>query len=49
VVAQIEGQGDEEGASLSLDVQGVCSNFRHCFFTILDNILAVVESAGGEE
>jgi hypothetical protein len=42
-----EGQGDEEG--VSLDVQGIHSNLCHSFFTILDNVLTVGESAGGKE
>jgi hypothetical protein len=37
-----EGQGHEEGASL--DVQDICR-----FFTLLDSILTIGESAGGEE
>jgi hypothetical protein len=44
---QTEGQGDEGGASL--DLQGVCSDFHRGFFTILDNVVTVGESAGGEE
>jgi hypothetical protein len=30
-------------------MQGVCSDKRHCFITILDDVLTVGESAGGEE
>ncbi len=45
--ATTEGQGDEEGASL--DVRGSPSDFRRGFFTIIDNIFTVGESAGGEE
>jgi hypothetical protein len=47
VVAQTQGQGDEEGASL--DVQGVHSDFPCGFPHHLDNILTIGELAGGEE
>ncbi len=47
MVAPTEGHGNEERASL--DARSVHSNFRHGFFTILDNILTVGESAEGEE
>ncbi len=47
MVALAEGQGDEEGANL--DKRGVCSDFRRSFFTILDNVLTVGESARGVE
>jgi hypothetical protein len=47
VVAQTQGQGDEEGASL--DVQGVHSDFPRGFPHHLDNILTIGELAGGEE
>jgi hypothetical protein len=43
----IEGQEDEEGASL--DVRGIGEHFRSGFFTILDKVLTVGESAGGKE
>jgi hypothetical protein len=42
----IEGQEDE-GASL--DVRGIGAHFRCGFFTILDKVLTVGESAGGKE
>ncbi len=42
-----EGQEDEERANL--DLKGVCSDVRCVFLTILENILTVGESAGGEE
>jgi hypothetical protein len=44
VVAQIKGQEDEEGASLDIR-----NDFCHSFFTFLDKVLTVGESAGGEE
>jgi hypothetical protein len=47
MMAPTEGQGDEDGSSL--DVQSVRSDFRHGFFTHLDNVLTVGESAEGEE
>ncbi len=40
-------EGDEEGASL--DVRGIHSDFLHGFFTILNKVLTVGESVGGEE
>jgi hypothetical protein len=43
VVAPTEGQGHEEGASL--DMRGIHSYFRRCFFTILGIVLTVGESA----
>ncbi len=39
--------GDEEGASLG--TESVRCDFCRSFFTILDNILIIGESAGGEE
>jgi hypothetical protein len=47
MMAPTEGHGDEDGASL--DARSVRSNFRRGFFTILDNVLTVGESAEGEE
>ncbi len=47
VVAQPDGQGDEEGASQ--DLQGIRSDDRHGSLKISDNILAVILSAVGEE
>jgi hypothetical protein len=47
VVMPTEGQEDEERANL--DLKGVCSDVRCVFLTILENILTVGESAGGEE
>ncbi len=44
---QLKEKGDEEGACLG--VQSICSEFRRGFFTILDNVLIIGESAGGEE
>jgi hypothetical protein len=38
---------DEEEASQ--DMQGICNERPHHFMTILDNILNLGESAGGEE
>jgi hypothetical protein len=38
---------DEEEASQ--DMQGICNERPHHFMTILDNILNLDESAGGEE
>jgi hypothetical protein len=43
MVAPTEGHEDEERASL--DTRSVRSNFRRGFFTILDNVLNVGESA----
>ncbi len=47
MVAPTEGYGDEERASL--DTQSVLSDFRPDFFTILDDVLTVGESAEGKE
>jgi hypothetical protein len=47
VVAPTEGYGHEEGASLG--ARSVRGEFRRGFFTILDNILIIGESARGEE
>jgi hypothetical protein len=47
VFSPIEGQEDEEGASL--DVRGIGAHFCCGFFTILDKVLTVGESAGGTE
>jgi hypothetical protein len=47
MVAPTEGHGDEERASL--DAQSVHCDFRCGFFTILNNVLTVGESAEGEE
>jgi hypothetical protein len=47
VVAPTEGQGHEEGTSLG--ARSVHSDFRRSFFTILDNVLIIGESARGEE
>ncbi len=47
VVAPTEGQGHEEGANLG--TRSVRSYFRCGFFTILDNVLIIGESARGEE
>ncbi len=46
-MAPTEGYEDEERASL--DERSVRSDFRPGFFTILDNVLTVGESAEGEE
>ncbi len=46
MVAPTEDQGHEEGASL--DMRGVHSYFRRCFFAILGIILTVGESAEAE-
>jgi hypothetical protein len=46
-VAPTEGQGDEEGATLN--VRGIYNDFRRCFFTILDNVLTVGDSAGKKQ
>ncbi len=43
---QLKAKENEEGASLS--AQSVRSGFRRCFFTILDNVLIIGESAEGE-
>ncbi len=47
MVAPTEGQGHEEGANLG--ARSVRSDFRHGFFTILDNVLIIGESARGEQ
>jgi hypothetical protein len=47
MVAPTEGYGNEERASL--DMRSVHSDFCRGFFTILDNVLTVGESAEGEE
>jgi hypothetical protein len=46
-MAPTEGKGDEKGASL--DMQIIHRDFRRGFFTVLDNILTVGESAKGED
>jgi hypothetical protein len=47
MVAATEGHGDEE--RVRLDARSVHCDFRRGFFTILNNILTVGESAEGEE
>jgi hypothetical protein len=46
-MAPTEGKGDKEGTSLG--TQRVRNDFRPGFFVILDNVLIISESAGGEE
>ncbi len=47
VITPAEGKGYEDGASL--DVRGGHNDFCCSFFTILDNVLTVGESADGKE